>query len=81
MSNTHFPRLEVGSLRAKLTNASCTAPQKQVAVASSSLVQPSLAAPARGKYGLDLSEWSVVDMIVFFKKAEVTMGCLKMLVK
>lgn len=32
-----------------LTNESCTAPQKQVAVASSSLDQPSLAKPARGK--------------------------------
>ena len=32
-----------------LTNESWTAPQKQVAVASSSLEQPSLAKPARGK--------------------------------
>jgi hypothetical protein len=39
----------------KLTNDSCTAPQKQVAVASSSVDQPSLAKPARGKLGLDLS--------------------------
>lgn len=44
--------------------ASCTAPQKQVAVAESSLVQPSLAAPARGKYGWDLS--GVVAMAVSF---------------
>ena len=29
--------------------ASCTAPQKQVAVAESSFDQPSLAAPARGR--------------------------------
>ena len=36
-------------LDARLTNASCTAPQKHVAVASSSLDQPSLALPARGK--------------------------------
>ena len=32
-----------------LTNASCTAPQKHVAVASSSVDQPSLARPANGK--------------------------------
>lgn len=38
-----------------LTNASCTAPQKHVAVASSSLDQPSPAHPASGMYGLDLS--------------------------
>jgi len=35
--------------------AICTAPQKQVAVASSSLDHPSLAKPARGMKGLDLS--------------------------
>lgn len=34
--------------RTRLTNASCTAPQKHVAVASSSLDQPSSAQPARG---------------------------------
>lgn len=34
---------------AGLTNASCTAPQKHVAVASSSVDQPSLARPANGK--------------------------------
>lgn len=33
----------------RLTNASCTAPQKHVAVASSLVDQPSLAWPARGK--------------------------------
>lgn len=32
-----------------LTKASCTAPQKQVAVASVSVDQPSFARPARGK--------------------------------
>jgi hypothetical protein len=37
-------------------NASWTAPQKQVAVASSSLDQPSVARLARGMYGFDLSE-------------------------
>lgn len=36
-------------------NASCTTPQKQVAVAESSFDQPSSAPPARGKYGTDLS--------------------------
>lgn len=35
--------------RDRLTNASCTAPQRHVAVASSSLDQPSFAKPARGK--------------------------------
>lgn len=38
-----------------LTKTSWTAPQKQVAVASFSLDQPSLAKPARGMKGLDLS--------------------------
>jgi hypothetical protein len=33
----------------KLTNASCTAPQKHVAVASSSVDQPSVAKLAKGK--------------------------------
>ena len=46
----------------KLTNASCTAPQKHVAVASSSLDQPSLAQPARGMYGLDLSVVAMVRL-------------------
>jgi hypothetical protein len=32
-----------------LTNESCTVPQKQVAVASSSVDQPSCATPAIGK--------------------------------
>lgn len=32
----------------RLTNASCTAPQKHVAVASSSLDHPSSAPPAKG---------------------------------
>ena len=39
----------------ELTNDNCTAPQKQVAVASSSVDQPSLADPARGKKGLEVS--------------------------
>jgi hypothetical protein len=38
-----------------LTKTSCTAPQKQVAVASSSVDQPSRARLARGIYGFDLS--------------------------
>jgi hypothetical protein len=42
-------------LESRLTNESCTAPQKHVAVASSSVDQPSSAPPARGKYGFDLS--------------------------
>ncbi len=48
----------------KLTNESCTAPQKQVAVASSSVDQPSLAKPATGKYGLVLSTVVLADMFV-----------------
>lgn len=47
---------------ARLTKASCTAPQKHVAVASSSLDQPSLAQPARGIYGFDLSMVLLADM-------------------
>lgn len=46
-----------------LTNESCTAPQKQVAVASSSVDQPSLAMPARGKYDLVLSTGAVVGVV------------------
>lgn len=42
-------------MNAGLTNTSCTAPQKHVAVASSSFVQPSLAQPERGIYGLERS--------------------------
>ena len=43
-------RVPMGRLRmdARLTNASCTAPQKHVAVASSSLDQPSSAQPDNG---------------------------------
>lgn len=54
----------------KHTNDSCTIPQKQVAVASSSLDQPSLAKPATGKYGFDLSTAVVVvgveAMLMYF---------------
>lgn len=50
-------------IRSRLTNASCTVPQKHVAVASSSVDQPSLVLPARGKYDFDLS---AVDMVVYF---------------
>ena len=39
----------------ELTNSSWTAPQKHVAVASFSCEYPSLAPPASGKYGLDVS--------------------------
>lgn len=48
---------------AQLTNASCTAPQKHVAVASSSLDQPSLALPARGMKGLDVPAAEMEVMI------------------
>lgn len=41
--------------RRGLTNASCTAPQKHVDDALSSVDQPSFAEPARGIYGFDLS--------------------------
>lgn len=40
---------------ASVGNFNCTAPQKQVAVASVEEDQPSSASPARGMYGLDLS--------------------------
>lgn len=48
-------RAERTQVAGGLTNASCTAPQKHVAVASSSLDQPSPAHPASGMYGSDLS--------------------------
>lgn len=53
-------------MSAERTNFSCTAPQKQVAVASSSVDHPSLALPARGRNGLDLSavEKAIVDYLV-----------------
>ena len=41
-------------------NDSCTAPQKHVAVALSSLFQPSLARPARGMWDLELSEADII---------------------
>lgn len=44
----------------QLTKAICTAPQKQVTVASSSLDQPSPARPARGKEAVGLSDWSAI---------------------
>lgn len=66
--------LNFGSIRAgqideqtrtqKPTNDSCTVPQKHVAVASSSLDQPSWATPAKGKYGFDLSTAVVVGVVV-----------------
>lgn len=47
----------------KLTNDNCTAPQKHVAVASSSVDQPSWAKPAKGKYGFVLSTAVVVGVV------------------
>ena len=43
-----------------LTKANCTLPQKHVAVASSSLDQPSLVWLARGKFPFDLSTAAIV---------------------
>ena len=43
--------VQVCSQMRKLTNESCTVPQKHVAVASSSFDQPSWVTLARGKYG------------------------------
>lgn len=48
-----------------LTNASCTAPQRHVDVASLSLDQPSWASPANGKK-LSLGFVSVPDMVTDF---------------
>jgi len=45
-------------------NDNCTAPQKQVAVASSSVDQPSPARPATGKTDLEVSNF---DIFKFFK--------------
>lgn len=48
----------------KLTNDNCTVPQKHVAVASSSLDQPSWAKPATGKYGFDLFTAEAAGVVV-----------------
>lgn len=47
-----------------LTNDSCTAPQKQVAVASSSVDHPSWLKPATGKYCFGFSTVVVVEVVV-----------------
>ena len=47
-------------LKAERTKANCIAPQKHVAVASSSVDQPSSPKPAIGIYGLDLSAASIL---------------------
>jgi len=65
----------------RLTNDSCTAPQKHVAVASSLVDQPSWANPARGKYGLDLSTAAVVvkgvvDAIGKFLQEDLVVGVI-----
>ena len=52
--------------KARLTNANCTAPQKHVAVASSSLDQPSSAQPDKGMNGLDLSAVERAMIVCFF---------------
>jgi hypothetical protein len=51
--------------------ASCTAPQKHVAVASSAFENPSLAWPARGKYGSDLS---AVETDIAVATGEASLG-------
>jgi len=43
-------------------NDSCTAPQKQVAVASSAVDHPSWPRPAKGKWDLVLSEADIIFM-------------------
>lgn len=52
----------------KLTKASWTAPQKHVAVASSSVDQPSVATPARGKSFLFVAALEVAIAMVFVWK-------------
>lgn len=53
----------------RLTTPSCTAPQKQVAVASVSLEYPSLAIPDRGNQGFDLSTLAAIanDFVGYLK--------------
>jgi len=49
-----------------LTRASCTVPQKHVAVASSSLDQPSCTRLFKGMYGLVLSAVDAIIVEFFF---------------